>query len=294
MIRPLLAALLVAVAPAAAATGRPPLDPATWGYQLQDVDPAAVAASAFPLMVVDANDADGRPLPLTAVARMKRAPGGGRRTVLAYLSIGEAETYRPYWRPSWETRPPAWLAEENPDWPGNFKVRFWDPDWQAIVAAELDRRVAQGFDGVYLDIVDAYWHFLDSGERPGAAADMVAFVAALASRARARAPGFRIVPQNAEGLLEDDGYRAVIDAIGKEDLYYGLEGDGVANPADEVAWSRSLLDRLAADRKPVLVVEYLAGSPALARDAVARARRDGFVPLIAARPLATLPTPPAR
>ena len=50
---------------------------------------------------------------------------------------------------------------------------------------------------------------------------MIAFVQALAARARALKPGFLIVPQNAEELLTDQAYRAVIDGLGKEDLLFG-------------------------------------------------------------------------
>ena len=28
------------------------------------------------------------------------------------------------------TKKPAWLERENPDWDGNYKVRYWHPDWQ--------------------------------------------------------------------------------------------------------------------------------------------------------------------
>jgi len=54
---------------------------------------------------------------------------------------------------------PSWLDKENPDWPGNYKVRFWDSGWQAIIFQYLDKILAQGFDGVYLDLVDAYEYY---------------------------------------------------------------------------------------------------------------------------------------
>ena len=47
--------------------------------------------------------------------------------MIAYSSIGEAEDYRYYWRAEWEDDVPTWLAAENKDWKGNFKVRYWDP-----------------------------------------------------------------------------------------------------------------------------------------------------------------------
>ena len=51
-----------------------------------------------------------------------------------------------------ETGDPEWLDSVNPNWDGNFKVRYSDPDWQSILfggeGAYLDRILAAGFDGV--------------------------------------------------------------------------------------------------------------------------------------------------
>ena len=73
-----------------------------------------------------------------------------KRRVLAYLSIGEAEDYRWYWQSGWEPGDPDWIVQSDPDWPGNYYVKFWDPAWQNILYAYLDRILAAGFDGVYL------------------------------------------------------------------------------------------------------------------------------------------------
>jgi cysteinyl-tRNA synthetase len=97
------------------------------------------------------------------VSDLKLKKNGGRRLVLAYMSIGEAEDYRYYWESSWTTGNPAWLTEENPDWEGNYKVKYWEPAWQQIILgndqAYLDRIIEAGFDGVYLDIIDAFEYF---------------------------------------------------------------------------------------------------------------------------------------
>lgn len=91
--------------------------------------------------------------------------GGGTRLVICYMSIGEAEDYRYYWDPAWNTQRPSWLGNENPDWPGNYKVEYWDPQWQAIVFGNddsyLQRIIDSGFDGAYLDIIDAFEYFED-------------------------------------------------------------------------------------------------------------------------------------
>src|SRR5262249_25584172 len=130
------------------------------------------------------------------IATMRRKPDGSSRLVLAYLSIGEAETYRWYWSAEWARKPPAWLGRENPQWPGNYTVRFWHPEWQAIIFDYIDRIVAAGFDGVYLDRVDVF-------EQVGHDEDMVTLVERLAQRAREQrqalsGQGFVVISQNGD------------------------------------------------------------------------------------------------
>lgn len=64
------------------------------------------------------------------IRELKTKRNGGKRLVICYMSIGEAEDYRYYWNSGWKTRKPAWLAEENPHWKGNYVVKYWDADWQ--------------------------------------------------------------------------------------------------------------------------------------------------------------------
>ncbi len=79
------------------------------------------------------------------------------------MSIGEAEDYRWYWRDEWKKDSPSWLEEENPSWRGNFKVRYWEADWRAILFGSsdsyLDHILASSFDGAYLDIIDGFEYF---------------------------------------------------------------------------------------------------------------------------------------
>ncbi len=120
---------------------------------------AALDATGYDMFVIDLFCC-GEQLGPAQVEALSTKPGGGKRLVLCYMSIGEAEDYRWYWDPAWETDPPSWLGSENPDWPGNYLVEYWDPEWQAIIYGSpdsyLDRVVAAGFDGVYLDKVDSF------------------------------------------------------------------------------------------------------------------------------------------
>ena len=97
------------------------------------------------------------------IEQLRVKQNGGKRLVICYLSIGEAEDYRYYWQHSWKTNKPVWLEPENPDWEGNYKVRYWDAAWQNIIfgndSSYLHKILDSGFDGVYLDIIDGFEYF---------------------------------------------------------------------------------------------------------------------------------------
>lgn len=235
----------------------------SWGYQLQNVIPSAVSASPYDLMVVDysANGTADGAFTTADVARMQQRPDGGHRIVLAYLSIGEAEDYRFYWNAAWTTQPPIWLGAENPDWDGNYAVRYWNADWQKLIfggpGAYLDTIIAAGFDGVYLDRIDAF-----DVDQPGTTltsrmAEMSKFVHDLATYARNKVPGFVVVGQNGEELLADPVYSSSIDGVAKEDLFFGVDGDGIRNTSGDMRASLRPLEAFQRTGKPVFVVEYL-------------------------------------
>jgi cysteinyl-tRNA synthetase len=101
----------------------------------------------------------------TEIARLKTKQNGGDRLVICYLSIGEAEDYRYYWQASWKIDKPDWLEPENPEWEGNYKVKYWITEWQDIIfgndSSYLKMILDAGFDGAYLDIIDGFEYFED-------------------------------------------------------------------------------------------------------------------------------------
>ena len=127
-------------------------------------------ATDYDVVIMDAFvDGGDVPFSRSSIESIKKKAGGGTRLVIAYMSIGEAEDYRWYWDTLWvrgkklTKKAPVWLAELNPDWKGNYKVRYWNEDWQTIIcggkASYIQKIIDAGFDGVYLDIVDAYEYF---------------------------------------------------------------------------------------------------------------------------------------
>ncbi|MDV6166793.1 endo alpha-1,4 polygalactosaminidase [Flavobacterium sp. DG1-102-2] len=122
----------------------------------------AVSATNYDAVIMDLfiNDEE---FTAAEIAQLKNKANGGKRLIISYMSIGEAEDYRYYWNSSWSSAKPDWVAAENPDWPGNFKVKYWNQEWQGIIYKNydsyLDKITAAGFDGVYLDIIDAFEYF---------------------------------------------------------------------------------------------------------------------------------------
>ena len=123
----------------------------------------AVTATNYDLLIMDLFFKDSTAFTTSEIIQLKSKANGGKRLVISYMSIGEAENYRFYWQSNWNTNKPAWLDTENPNWAGNFKVKYWNTEWQNIIYGNdnsyLKKLLNAGFDGVYLDIIDAFEYY---------------------------------------------------------------------------------------------------------------------------------------
>lgn len=262
--------------------------PKSWGYQLQNVDPLFVRNTAFDVLVVDVDD-----VPTDAVRQLQFKADGERRDVLSYISIGEAEGYRDYWKEVRADPVPSWLLDMNPEWNDNWVVKFWDRDYQRHIFRQLDKIIKAGYDGAYFDKCDAphdiqRWHRSAARPLPEMQRAMISFILKLSVYARSKNPAFRIVMQNAEDLLSTDladGSAMLVQTlsgVAKEDLLIGAEQDGMPNHPDMVRWSSELLGRVTHAGKPVFVVEYTDLDGSDLAELVRDLKDYGYVPYIAA------------
>ncbi len=264
-------------------------------YQLQDLDLAAVGESRYDLVVMDyaADGTAATEYSAEEIQALRESPGGPK-VLLAYMGIGEAEDYRFYWQDGWEVGNPQWLEAENPDWEGNYKVRYWEEEWRRLIFDYTDRLIAAGFDGAYLDIIDAYQYFIEPGVPDQGTAEegeesparrMADLVAAIAAHARANDPNFLIFPQNAPELASTvPDYLDYVDGIGQEDIYYGYDNDDVATPPAVTAELEQHLDRFRERGKLVLTIDYAVSSDNI-DDGYARSAVKGYVPFVTTREL---------
>lgn len=123
-----------------------------------------IKATNYDLLIMDYFFGDdNQEFNTTEVEQLKQKANGGTRLVVIYMSIGEAEDYRYYWDESWTVGSPEWIEAENSEWEGNYKVQYWNSEWQGIIFgnenAYLDKIIGAGFDGVYLDIIEGFEYF---------------------------------------------------------------------------------------------------------------------------------------
>lgn len=281
--------------------------PASFAYILQadsfaKTKHAAVAKlkeSGRDWIVLDATFAGDTPWEQSDLDTIRYGKAG--RKVVAYLSIGEAEDYRPYWQSEWVSNgkrtaaAPAWLGIENPEWKGNYQIKYWNAEWQKLMLAVIDDAMAHGFDGVYLDIVDGFQtyeqgadDYLDDRMNPETQQiyrrDMVDWVKAIASRTRAKNPTALVIPQNGSQLAAHKDFVEVISAQGIEDLFTNGKKLQPASHTDEILGH---LKTLASAKKPVLLIEY---PKTPERQALSKklAKENGLVWLVTDRQLKTL------
>ncbi|NOU08110.1 MAG: hypothetical protein HOO99_18205 [Hyphomicrobiaceae bacterium] len=249
----------------------------SWTYQLKG-NVGEIHGTSADVAVVDWDHINNR----ATIDKLKQKSGGGRRLVIGYLAIGEAENWRSYWKNCCANGSrPSWLTSKTQGWAGNYATRYWDAGWKSIVMSRLNQLIDAGFDGVYLDRADT-WETM-RGENSNARGAMIQLVKDVAAAARSRKADFAIMVQNAEELLTDSSYVAAIDALAKEDLYHGINHAGGRNSSGDVSHSVSLLKGLKARGKAIYVIEYLSGSTA---DKVrSEIRAQGFIPFFGPRDL---------
>ncbi len=252
------------------------------GYKNNRLD--ELAASKFDLAVIDlARDGGGGYWTAEEISHVRQSG----KFVLAYFEIGAIEEYRP----EWKQVPEDLKAGTVGGWPRERYVKYWDERWWPVVQGRVERALAAGFDGAYLDLVTAYEEIkvTDVG-REDLASRMVELIARLSQYAKAGKPEFKVVPQNCPELYTwsfwqpkpNEKYLQAIDGLGIEEPFY-LAHD---KPADK-AWCKENRENALAILKAgklVLGVDY-ARTAKCAADAYAKQRAIGFVPYVSVRSL---------
>lgn len=315
-----------------------------WAYQIQGLseDGAidALVQSRYELLVIEPTRTDWSDQGQDAerffdtkgmVRRLKASPGADgnhRKLVLAYIDIGQAEEWRWYWTWSKVWRPgaprpkgwPKFIAVPDPDgWDGNYVVKYWEPAWKDILlhgkntgrhadrdyVSILDEVVRDGFDGVYLDWVEAYENETviaaakAAGKDPKA--EMLRLIKEIRAYAAQRTSNFLIIQQNASSLAIDNPQAPrAVDAIAQEEVWYG--GIATDDWKDPRGYDAPVDPELTREYIHNLKLYHNAGKPVFACDyalhkaseAYKNSAKHGYVGYATRRSLSRLTTTPPK
>ncbi len=309
-----------------------------WAYQIQDITEdgvvQALADSHYDMLVLEPTrtdwSSDDKLFDTKAMVTQLKASlasdGIHNKLVLAYLDIGEAEDWRWYWTwsMSWNCNPPLppgwpdYIIACDPDgWTGNYPVAYWDADWKDVIIygnnqssspwgdynSVIDEVIKDGFDGIYLDWVEAYEDddVIAAAQAAGKDPDteMIAFIQEMKAYGTARDPDFLIVQQNAASLIDGNpGLTSVIDAIAQEAIWY--DGDATDNWYDGNGYDWENETSLTNEYNGYLAQYLSAGLPVFdceyalddAKPVYASSAAAGYIPYVTRRSLGWLTTTP--
>ncbi len=236
----LLTVIMTAIPPISAgvtAQQRPPsLEDVTYWFYYLDVNlewdtVEQVAASTYDMVVIDyiPSEANNTDYPMAEVIDTLHEADHAK-LVIAYIDIGQAESFRTYWQENWEIGDPEWIVGGDPDgWEGNYPVAFWHDEYRDIWFDYLQGILDVGFDGVYLDWVEAYSDenviVKATAEGVDPVQEIIWWVGDIGDFGREQTPAFIVIAQNAAELVEFDDYVESIDAISQEQTWF----DGAAD-----------------------------------------------------------------
>ncbi|MCK5852495.1 endo alpha-1,4 polygalactosaminidase [bacterium] len=310
----------------------------SWGYQIQSISEPGVSNtlvnSSYDMLVIeptrtdwssDDKNFDTHAL-VEALKNSDSSDPAFRKLVIAYIDIGEAEDWRWYW--TWSTdwpkgspKPADWpdyIVGHDPDgWEGNYPVAFWNANWKDIViygnnqptnaqrnySSIIDEVIKDGFDGIYLDWVEAFEDAnviaaaTSAGKDP--AVEMIAFINEMRTYATNYNPDFIIIQQNAASLCS--GHPELfpaIDAIAQEGIWFEgkatddwnkPDGYDIVNSSDIVNYYLNYLNQYKTAGVPVFDCEYALHH---ALEGYSNAYSKGYIPYCTRRSLGQLTTTP--
>ncbi len=239
----------------------------SWACVYQKVAVSAIRKNAADMIVVEPDFYSYRDV------QSIRESG---KMVIAYLSVGEGEDYRAYAsKPGFKDL----VIRENPHWPGNYRVSYWDERWRKILTDYGLEILGKGFDGILFDVVDAWESF---PEDPGKEAKMAHLLSELVRTFRASRSGLAMLLQNSHELFDFPEIRSGFDGMTQEGLFETWMDQ---DPAE--SWRKakiSALRRLRRTGKFIGVLDYTRRQARmqLIRNKVAL---EGFIPYFSTRKL---------
>jgi endo-alpha-1,4-polygalactosaminidase (GH114 family) len=203
----------------------------SWAYYLKDPVLLAIETAPFSLFVIDVEN-ENTVFTKEQISKLQKT-----KKVFAYLSLGDAEDYRSYWKPLWNQKKPKWLGNEHPLWKGNFSVQdLLNKEWLEITKQQLDNVISVGYDGIVISGLG----LPDSNK----------FLTKIQEYLKSKKSSLKVYVQ--DYIYADS---KLIDGVVKQGLIYNIDGSSSKATQQEL---KELL-KYKNEKKEILVVEYVTG-----------------------------------
>jgi len=203
----------------------------SWAYYLKDPVLLAIETAPFSLFVIDVEN-ENTVFTKEQISKLQKT-----KKVFAYLSLGDAEDYRSYWKPLWNQKKPKWLGNEHPLWKGNFSVQdLLNKEWLEITKQQLDNVISVGYDGIVISGLG----LPDSNK----------FLTKIKEYLKSKKSSLKVYVQ--DYIYADS---KLIDGVVKQGLIYNIDGSSSKATQQEL---KELL-KYKNEKKEILVVEYVTG-----------------------------------
>lgn len=235
-------------------------------------NPPAADLHAFDIVVVDPDTSGLHP------ARYNTASS----TLFAYTSVGEADPRRSHFT----EMDPTWLVGDNASWKSKV-VDVSNPAWQTFFLDKVIEPLWQaGYRGFFLDTMDSYQLAPEKMDRTRLREGLVATIKGI----RQRHPEARLILNRGFELLPS--VKSDVYAVAAESLYQTFDpATGAYREVKEQdrAWLLARLEEVRQAGLPAIVIDYLPpGSREQARTTAAQIRKQGYVPWVTDKDLATI------
>jgi uncharacterized protein (TIGR01370 family) len=217
-----------------------------------------------------------------------------KKTVIGYISLGEVENYRDYYK---AVEKEGILYEKNPNWPDSRYIDVRDQRWTKRVVEELIPRILhKGFEGIFIDTLDnpAELERRDPAKFKG----MTAAAANLVRAIRRQYPGIYIMLNRSYEILPAvDG---LIDAVLGESVFTEIDFEKKTYRMADARTYRQQVEWLKAaqSRQPKLKVYtldyWVPGDAAGVARIYAEQRSNGFIPYVSVKELDRVVKEPGR
>ena len=185
-------------------------------------DPWRDTLATFDLVILDPDNRSAR--------EIRRLQAAGAQSI-AYVNLGEAETYRYFW----DQVDDDWLLGPNPNWPNHYYVDARAEGWRRLLLDTVIPNIMDtGFDGLFFDMVDTTLPGLHPETRPG--------MIQLMQEIRRAYPERLLLMNN--GLFLIDDVAPLIDALVVENVFTRYDFDNNRYVRTATAERERLVNRL--------------------------------------------------